>query len=345
MKPIGWCADQSAESHSAGRVVRWALACAALSVWTFSAGGGPAGGQAQSGRGDVARRLGFSLENARIPTDQIVPGGPPKDGIPALSSPKFVAAARARFLKPSDRVIGVEFEGDARAYPLKILNWHEAVNDRVGGVPVLVTYCPLCDSAAVFDRRVNGQELEFGISGLLYNSNVLLYDRSRQGEESLWSQLRAEAVTGPRSGQKLRVLPCDLTTWADWRARHPDTRVLSTDTGYRRVYAASPYTLYFRHDRLMFPVQPIDRRLRLKTPVLGVWTDRASRAYPVRAFASSRKPVQLEQTLDGKKFTLQYEPTGRSLRVVKHEPGVRWAYAFWFAWYAFHPETELFEGR
>lgn len=289
--------------------------------------------------------LEFDLTNASIPRNQISSGGPPKDGIPALTDATFVTASRAKFLKPDDRVIGVTIGREAKAYPLKILNYHEVVNDRVGGRPLAVTYCPLCDSVAVFDSRTADGPIEFGVSGLLYNSNVLLYDRSQDKPESLWSQMMSESISGPRVGQTLLTLPVELTAWSDWRARHPDTSVLSPDTGHRRNYSRNPYAGYFGGARLMFPVQPVDTNKRLppKAQVLGVWAGEAARAYPLSAFAPIRQPQEFSETLAGRQFTLHYDPRHRSLRVIHSDAGLQWMYAFWFAWYAFHPETELFQ--
>ena len=283
----------------------------------------------------------FDLENATVRRDRIRSGGPPVDGIPAISKPRFATADAARFLLPQDRVIGVVIEDKARAYPLKILDYHEAVNDRIGDVPFAVTYCPLCDSAAVFDRRGDAGETEFGISGLLFNSNVLLYDRQR---ESLWSQVKSESIAGPRVGETLGALPMELTTWDDWRARHPQTEVHSTNTGHRRDYNRSPYANYFASPQLMFPVDPLDRRLPAKTRVLGVWGPESQRAYPVSAFESARQPLELGQQLDGREFTLVYNPRARSLRIIDADEGLQWMYSFWFAWAALRPETEVSEG-
>lgn len=284
----------------------------------------------------------FDLRNAAIPRNQFHSGGPPVDGIPSLSRPKFIAATQARYLEPSDRVIGVVIEGAARAYPLKVLNYHEAVNDQIGKTPIAVTYCPLCDSVAVFDRRVDDEVLEFGISGLLYNSNVLLYDRRRDGGKSLWSQMKSSAVAGPKVRTALKALPVELTTWSDWRARFPETTALSTDTGHQRDYSRSPYGGYFDSPNLMFPVEPVDRRLPLKTSVLGVWSEKAARAFPLTAFdiLKSRQEVQTE--VGGKELTLEFNPSSRSLRVVKAADELHWMYAFWFAWAAFHPDTDIY---
>lgn len=286
----------------------------------------------------------FDLSEALIPRDEIRPGGPSKDGIASLTAPKLVAPEAATFLKSTDRVIGVTINNDSRAYPLKILEWHEAVNDRIGGVPAAVTYCPLCDSAAIFDRRTDAGEVEFGVSGLLYNSNVLFYDRAKQGIESLWSQMMARGVSGPNAGKGLKALPVELTTWADWSRRHPKTRVLSTETGHGRRYGGSAYEDYFKSPMLMFPAEPSSDRLLAKAPVLGVWTKDSFRAYPLSAFAALDKPRELRQELGGLSFTVKWNPEAKSLIVAKADRRLSWMYGFWFAWYAFHPDTEVFDG-
>jgi len=285
---------------------------------------------------------GFNLKNATIPKKEILRGGVPKDGIPAITQPRLIAGSKARYLKKSDRVIGVVINGQARAYPLRILIYHEAVNDRIGQIPYAVTYCPLCDSAAVFDRRGPVGEMKFGISGLLYNSNVLLYDRRKNQKESLWSQVMAQGISGPRAKQQLKTMPVELTTWNDWQARHPDSKVLSTRTGYRRDYSRTPYGRYFTTDKLMFPVSKTDKRLKNKVPVLGVWTARAARAYPITEFQKPGAAREIDQQLDGRKFRLAYNRQAKSLRVVKADEGLSVMYAFWFAWYALHPKTELY---
>ncbi len=279
----------------------------------------------------------FDLRQATIPVQEIRSGGPPKDGIPALSSPRIVSAAEASYWRASDRVIGVVSGGESRAYPLAILNYHEIINDRIGELPIAVTYCPLCDSAVVFDRRTPLGEREFGVSGLLYNSNVLMYDRSHA--ESLWSQVKAEGVSGPGAGMKLTVLPMELTTWAAWQNRNPDTTVLSIETGYRRNYQGSPYTRYFKQPNLMFPAKPTSNALPLKETVLGVWDDANELAIPVSAFGG--KSTQIEKSLGSKKFTVAFDADDQTIRVVKADAGIRWMNTFWFAWYAFRPETKI----
>ena len=166
-----------------------------------------------------ADKNGFDLSTSLVDTNQIFFGGPPRDGIPALTRPAFVSLDAATFLDDEDRVLGLSADGQSKAYPITILNWHEIVNDQVGSMEVAVTYCPLCGTGAAFLAQVDGETLEFGVSGLLYNSDVLLYDRTT---ESLWSQIRAQAVTGPLAGKALVQVPLIHTSWAKWKKKHPD---------------------------------------------------------------------------------------------------------------------------
>jgi len=164
----------------------------------------------------------FDFSNASVPRAEIRHGGPAVDGIPAIRDPKFVSVEDADYLRDQDIVIGIVRNGDARAYPLRILVWHEIVNDDFGTLPVAVTYCPLCGTAMVFDRRAGGETRTFGVSGLLYNSDVLMYDHE---SKSLWSQLAMKAVSGPAVEAPLAWLPSDHMTWVAWRHRYPEGKV------------------------------------------------------------------------------------------------------------------------
>ncbi len=157
---------------------------------------------------------GFNLSGAFIPEEDIHPGGLPRDGIPAIDEPYFIDALAAEFLKPSDRVLGIVRNGIAHAYPVAILNWHEVVNDNFSKEKIVVTYCPLCGTGIAYQASVGGEALTFGVSGLLYNSDMLLYDRQTQ---SLWSQMLMQAISGPRKGKRLQIIPLEHTSWADWQ--------------------------------------------------------------------------------------------------------------------------------
>lgn len=280
---------------------------------------------------------GFDLSTLSIPADEVHHGGPPRDGIPALDRPRFLAANRAT-LDDAERVLGLVVADEARAYPVNILNYHEIVNDRIGDVPVVITWCPLCGTGMVFAADPAGETLSFGVSGLLYNSDVLLYDRQT---ESLWSQLLAEAVSGHYRGQRLRELPVHYTTWGAWRQRHPDTRVLSAQTGYRRDYSRSPYGNYDRQRQLYFPVSSLDPRYHPKERVLGLRLDGSTRVWPFAEL--SRCQGVVHDKIAGKKLIIEYDSASRSGRILDARgqllPAVS---SFWFAWMAFYPDSELY---
>lgn len=177
-----------------------------------------------------------------VPYAEIFSGGPPKDGIPAIDAPKFVSVSDAdAWLKPNEPVILVEQNGDARAYPLQILTWHEIVNDTVGGVPVIVTFCPLCNTAIAFERTVNGRVLDFGTSGRLRYSNLVMYDRPT---ETWWQQATGEAIIGELVGTQLNFVPASIIAWSDFKNAQPNGQVLSRDTGHSRPYGRNPYVGY-----------------------------------------------------------------------------------------------------
>jgi hypothetical protein len=285
---------------------------------------------------------GFDVSGALIPEQAIERGGPPRDGIPSIDRPKFVAAGEAR-LQPRDRVLGLAIGGIARAYPVRILNWHEVVNDRFGDVPVAITYCPLCGTGIAFDARLGDRVLVFGVSGLLYNSDVLLYDR---GTESLWSQLKRQAVAGPLKGTPLQALPLEHTTWADWRARYPATAVLSTDTGFSRDYGRDPYEGYDRIQQLMFDVEHRDGRFPPKEWVLGIDVGGARKAYPFSALERAlggRPAGEVVDRVGGQAVTIRFDREHRTAQAfdAQRRP-LAGVMAFWFAWVAFNPKTEVF---
>ena len=280
----------------------------------------------------------FDLRDSLIPYLQINFGGPEKDGIPAIDKPDFLAAGIAAFLKNDDEVLGIVRGKTARAYPIRILNWHEVVNDRIDGAPVVISFCPLCGTGMAFDARVNGRELTFGVSGLLYNSDVLLYDRQTN---SLWSQLLAQAISGPLKGSRLAMLPLTQTTWADWRRLHPGTVVLSTNTGSARPYLHNPYDGYEESEALMFPVAFRAAGFHPKERVLGLKLGGESKAYPFVELGKAGSAIA--DHIGGMPVTIRFDKTAR--RATAHDAEGRQLPAvvgFWFAWHAFHPTTAVF---
>ena len=283
------------------------------------------------------RKNGFNLSESIIPIDEIKSGGPPKDGIPALTKPKFISADNAKYLNPKDKVIGVSINGEHRAYPIKILNYHEIVNDDVGSTPIVISYCPLCGSGLVFSAIFDSRILNFGVSGLLYNSDVLMYDKQTN---SLWSQLMMQAISGKMKDQKLVFIESEHTTWKGWLAQHPDTKVLSDKTGHSRDYSRNPYEGYTRTPTLYFTVKHESDALPGKKQVLGIEVDGQYKAY---SFSDLHKAGTLiEDSFNGVDFTISFDSPNRSAKIIKSSQPIVYLTTYWFAWYTFHPETELY---
>jgi hypothetical protein len=297
------------------------------------------------GDGEDPATYGFDLGNARIPVDRIVGSGMPRDGLNPLDDPPVMSVAEmeqiswgghghGKFLVSDSRVVGVEIDGVARAYPLSMLNWHEIVNDTVAGVPIAVVYSPLSDVTGVFSRQRGGDVVSFGFSGLLYQSSALIHDREGG---SLWSPLLGEAVAGPAGGEALDAVPAALVRWADWVARHPDTEILRPDRTMKRVYKRKPYESYRGSDRLHFPVEPLPPDgVKKKSCVIGVAHGGARDAYAVDdIYAHAGEHGSWQTEFQGQ--PLRFE-TGKPPTVfVDAPPGVRAVPCYRFAWHAHHP--------
>lgn len=303
------------------------------------------------------------------------PGG--MDCIPSIDNPKFQTARQADWLNDGDLVIGLEVNGETKAYPLRILNAHEIVNDRIGGKPVAVTYCPLCRSGLVFDRRLDDTTMTFGVSGKLFNANLVMYDRQT---ETYWSQLTGDAIVGELVPRSLEILPNSITTWEQWQNAHPQTLVLSRDTGIYPVqtYNGNPYSGYANSSRVGFGVGDVDGRLPVKEVVFGVEQNNASVAYPsdivreqdaINDVVGDTPVLVVEDPDDGSvrvfvrehgNETLEFEASGD---VLVDQHGNEWSYRgealsgpnegaeleeipthgiYWFAWSSFNPKTDVY---
>jgi hypothetical protein len=324
--------------------------------------------------------VGEVEENSIVPLDQIVSGGPPPDGIPSIDNPKFISVQEAdRNLEDLELVLGLNIDSDVRVYPLQIMVWHEIVNDKVGNTPVAVTYCPLCFTNQVFNRTMNdGKTLEFGTSGKLYNSNLLMYDRTTK---SLWSQAMSQAIVGKFAGIKLERIPFDVAYWKDWKQLYPESKVLSTDTGSSRPYGADPYGDYYTNGDILFPVSGGDDRLGLKEIVNGFEDEGQYKAYRQQDVEKKKvvndqvngKPVVLfslypfmtrayNPIVDGQTI-LQFEYNAKNTTFVDKQTRSQWNFdgkaidgqmrgaqlirlpfdqGFWFEWVGFHPATKLY---
>lgn len=286
-------------------------------------------------------KKGFDLSNASIPISEIKDGGPPRDGIPSIDFPNFVNTEAAT-LSDTDRVLGVTLNGVAKAYPIKILNYHEIVNDFFDGEPFVVTYCPLCGSGIAFEAIIQGSRKTFGVSGLLYNSDVLLYDRQT---ETLWSQLLYEAVAGPLKGKNLNILPTANTTWENWKQRHPNTLVLSEDTGFNRNYSRNPYPGYENNEAIYFPLAHYNDRYPPKEYVIGIEINGKFKAYPFSELEKNNKS-EFTDVFQGKALKITYNKKAKSAEVFDQDGNLFPAVTnFWFAWVAFYPNTLVFEAK
>lgn len=282
--------------------------------------------------------------------ENVAAGGPPKDGIPAIEKPQYTTAAEAdKWLVPEDVVFGVDYAGLLVAYPQRILVWHEIANETtVGGEKISITYCPLTGTAIGFKGRVAPQAFStFGVSGKLVNSNLIMYDRST---DSHWPQILGKAISGSARGTKLEEFPIVWTTWGKWKKAHPDTRVLSQRTGFIRNYGkgGDPYGSYLRKDkgyygseRLLFRPIVEDKQLHPKAVVVGV-RDGAGNAAAILK-ERLRKEEKVEVKLGHRTVVVTYDPT-LDFHSAAIKETAEWINAFdamWFAWKAFHPDTQL----
>jgi hypothetical protein len=230
-------------------------------------------------------------------------GGPPKDGIPAIDRPRFDTIREASsWLSPREPVLVVEQAGETRAYPLQILIWHELVNDRIGEAPILVSFCPLCNSAIVFDRRINGTVYDFGVSGMLRNSDMIMYDRQT---DSLWQQITGEAIVGTLTGEKLKTIGSQTVPFETFARHFPGGKVLSRDTGHQRPYGQNPYAGYEFGGRLLAPV---NSRRPFRLPplerIVVIPSDGGSKAYP---FSMLRRRGAVRDQIRGRRFVIFFE--------------------------------------
>lgn len=307
-----------------------------------------------------------------IRLDEIVWGGVRKDGIPALTNPELIEADQADYIRDNELVFGISINGDTRAYPYRFMDWHEMLNDTIGGVPVSLAYCTLCGSGILYKTKLKADDdpIIFGSSGLLYRSNKLMYD---QKTNSLWNQFNGKPVVGSlvNSGIELEVLPLVTTSWAEWVKKHPDTKVLSEKTGFHRDYTpGTAYGAYFFSDDLMFPASVNDDSLKQKDKVFGLRISGTNKAWPLKLF---EQPIAINDQVgiipivligDAKSETVRaYRSEGIEFKLLKNGKltanNQTWKLteneligpdkqtlsrlpghiAYWFAWSGYFPDT------
>jgi hypothetical protein len=275
-------------------------------------------------------RTDFSKHN--VPLDSIRDGGVAKNTIPAIDYPEFFSLEQARgFLTEPDYGILLQGKTEVKFYPLNILNWHEIVNDEIDGVPVAVTFCPLCGSGMVYERVVDGDTLQFGVSGKLYESNLLMFDDSN---ESLWSQSMGEAVAGNFTGKKLKLINSNMVSYEDVSNHFPDAKVLSPKTGYDRNYTQYPYADYMSSEELYFPVSITDTRFPAKQMMYIVSTGKETVAFDWLSLL--KKGAAILKTPSGTVVVKVVNNIPSSSMNGQPLPAY---FSFWFSWYV-HYGTE-----
>ncbi|MEO1054298.1 MAG: DUF3179 domain-containing protein [Bacteroidota bacterium] len=335
---------------------------------------------------DDLNRVGQSRSAATtsewlIPLNSVFDGGPGRDGIPSLTSPDRIMASQAGYILEPELVIGYYDGETAIAYPHHILDWHEIVNETVDGFPMAITYCPLTGTGVGWDRTIDGSETEFGVSGLLYNNNLIPFDRSTT---SNWTQIGLQSVNGSRIGTRIETFQVVETRWSTWREMFPDTEVVSLETGFDRPYGTYPYGDYrTNHDNIGFPLTRDDRRLNRKERVHGLIINEQAKVYQFSSFIDGNvieDSFQSEDVIvvgnrarnfmvsfyaaleDGKRPSFTYINDGRA--IMEDDFGNKWdifGYAisgpdqgdrltptehfmgFWFSWGAFYPDIEIYE--
>lgn len=316
-----------------------------------------------------------------IPSDEVFDGGPGKDGIPSVDDPEFRSVSEINYMNDDDLVLGFKVGNEVRAYTHPVLDWHEIVNDEVNGVAIAITYCPLTGTGIGWDRNINGEVTTFGVSGLLYNSNLIPYDRK---SDSNWSQMANECVNGELIDTPIETHLLVETTWKTWQEFYPNSSVLTTNTGFSRSYGTYPYGNYITSSNLNFPISVSDDRLHVKERVLGVVIDGKAKVYQFDHFPGEEisilRDVFLDQDLvvvgsTGKNFLVAFSVGEDAIDtnftlvqnefpiVMKDQLGNKYNLfgevvegpsniqlespinymGYWFSWGTFYPGVQIFE--
>jgi hypothetical protein len=281
----------------------------------------------------------FSLTNLRVPRESIRGGGPKRDQIRAVDAPEFVAASEATWVMGDTAVIGVELDGVAHLYPVHLMEYHQVVNDNIAGIPILLSYDPLSGTPLAYRRKLADRILEFGVSGLIRNSNFLLYDRAT---ESLWSQFDGRALAGALAGSRLERVRTRQESLTSWLARAPEGRVLVPPEPGRFDYRYSPYSSYWVENKIPFPVDSRDDRFHAKELALGVREQERSRAYLGSVLTEAGGTAVDE--FEGHRIRVEYDS---DLGIFRYwvPDSLEVTEAYWFAWKANHPDTEIWEPK
>jgi len=264
--------------------------------------------------------------------------GDVKDVIPSIDNPKYISVEKAdEWIDDNELVLAIIHKGVKRVYPLQILVFHEIVNDHIAGDALLITYCPLCGSGIAYESLINGKEVEFGTSGKLFNSNLVMYDRLT---ESYWTQIEGKAIVGELTGLELTEISIDTVRWDEWKTEHPDSEILSRETGHLRPYGRDPYGGYYENSNVFFPVENEDNTIHPKTVIFGVEVDGVFKAYKEDDLLKNNL---IEDTVNNVNIKLERDKAGIvKITNLDTEKEIIKERDFWFAWYAFHPDTLIY---
>jgi len=281
--------------------------------------------------------FGYGAGDIDVDIDAVFQGCPQRDCIPSIDRPEYLQSSDVDYLDADDIVLSLTHENTTRAYPTRILDRHEIVNDTFGDTPVAVTYCPLCGSGLAFVRELDGEEVQLGVSGLLHNNDLIMYDRKT---ESLWQQITGQAIAGPKRGSKLQSLPVTMSLWGEWKAANPEAEVLAPPSGQQK-YSKKTYGDYDTSDRLLFPVANQDARLHVKKVIYGVEMGELSIAVEESWL---KKNGSWEHAVNGQLLRLDVNNAGGVTGSLEGTP-ISVHRMYWFAWYSFHPDTSLVDSR
>jgi hypothetical protein len=321
-------------------MLRWIvlLSCLLISILVLAEGKPSRPGNTRGYEIDILTdTFGYGANDIDAEIDVVFQGCPQRDCIPSIDRPEFLKTRDVDFLEEDDIVLSLTHEKLTRAYPTRILDRHEIVNDTFGNTPVAVTYCPLCGSGLAFVRILDGEEVQIGVSGLLHNNDLIMYDRKT---ESLWQQITGQAIAGPKRGSTLQSLPVTMSLWVDWKAANPEAEVLARPS-LQQQYLKKTYGDYDSSDRLLFPVAKQDARLHVKKVIYGVEIEGVSIAVEDGWL---KENGSWEHDIQGGILRLDVNDAGGVTGSLAGEP-VSVHRMYWFAWYSFHPDTSLIDER
>ncbi len=281
-----------------------------------------------------------TIEDSLVSVDDIVYGGVPEGDIPAINNPQFISVLDADyFMDDNEYGVLVTINDQSRYYPYSILTWHQVVNDAFAGIPIVVSYSPLCYSGAVFERTLGDQEVTFSVSENVYNNNLLLLDDKTNSQ---WSQLMGQAIFGGLSGENLTTYPYQILRWNIVRDNYPNAEVLSRETGFSRNYDRDPYTNFYHEKDILFPLTNTDDRIYTKEIVYGIVIDNIPAAFTVLDIMTSNNQTTTE-VINEEQVTASYnDDTATHDFVDGSGAHVQSQETFWFCWVAHYPQTELF---